>query len=196
MRILFVFLFLSFSALAEKVVITSNPVGASVYVVKQGSKSKEIGKTPYEVNLGILQAEGEPNVALQISVRKQGFDDYNIVLPPIGGADIKIMANLNVQKDIKLTQDFDLLVTDLFDVLRMTRGRDFDSADKKIDMLLKKFPHFSIVYEMKAMGYYLRKEFKKSLNFYRKAFAVNPKNREAYRMKKYLEKKFKIEDRI
>ena len=36
------------------------------------------------------------------------------------------------------------------------------------------------------------KEFKRSLSFYRKAFAVNPKNRDAYRMKLYLEKKFKI----
>ena len=133
---------------------------------------------------------------LQVLVHKPGFDKFNIAVPVLKNVDIKLNANLEVQRDIKMTQDLDLLVTDLFDVLRMMRVKDFDSAFKKLEKLESKFPHFSIIYEMKGSISYLKKDFKRALNFYRKAFAVNPKNREAYRMKIYLEKKFGVSKEV
>ena len=74
----------------------------------------------------------------------------------------------------------------------MVRLKDYQSSLQKLEMLERKFPHFSIIHEMKGMIFYLQKNFKMALNFYRKANGINPQNIEAYKMKTYLEKKFGI----
>lgn len=180
------------SAFAGELVINSSPKDCEVFLVdsKTGKKSA-VGKTPFESTVEQV-AGGKSDGALQIEVSKPGFIPYNIALPTSVGADIKLFANLEVEKDVKMNQDFDLLVGDLFDVLRMVRVKDYKNSFAKLEKLEKKFPHFSIIYEMKGMISYLRKNYKEALGFYRKSFGLNPKNREAYRMKVYLEKKFKL----
>ncbi|PIK14829.1 hypothetical protein [Halobacteriovorax sp. JY17] len=185
--------FLSGNVFAGKVNLTSTPEGAEIFVINQKAGNKRaIGKTPYVADFNAFMTEVGPNESIQVSIWKPGFEEFNIIVPPITGSDVRINANLRVEKNIKLTTDFDFLVSDLFDALRMTRLKDFQSSNEKLDLLIKKFPHFSVVYEMKGMNFYLNKDFKRSLNFYKKAFSVNPKNREAYRMMTYLEKKFNI----
>lgn len=191
--ILSIFTLLSFSAFAAKVNFVSTPEGAEVFVINPTTgKKKAVGKTPYTSNFSAFLSQGGKNQSVQVMVSKPGYEDFNIVIPQVSSSDVRVNANLRVEKNLKLATDFDFLVTDLFDALRMARLKDFDSSNEKLDLLVKKFPHFSVVYEMKGMNFYLKKDFKKALNFYKKAFSVNPKNREAYRMMTYLEKKFNI----
>ncbi|WP_372655665.1 tetratricopeptide repeat protein [Halobacteriovorax sp.] len=186
------FLMLSFSSFAAELVINSNPSECDIFVISSSGKKSAIGKTPYKGNLDSLKSTFGLSGTVQILVHKPGFETFNILVPVISSSDVILNANLEVERSIKITQDVDLLVTDLFDVLRMMRVKDFPSAYAKLERLEAKFPHYSIIYEMKGSISYMQKEFKKALNYYRKAFGVNPKNREAYRMKVYLEKMFKV----
>jgi tetratricopeptide (TPR) repeat protein len=77
-------------------------------------------------------------------------------------------------------------------VQRQIRSKDYANAVKRLDELEKDFPHYSIIYELKGSAFYLDKQFKQALNYYRKAFSVNPENRDAYIMKVYLEEKFEL----
>lgn len=180
-------------AFAGGIKITSSPDQCEIFVIDpEDGKKTVLGKTPFEGDVDQLKSTIAENGVAQLEIHKPGFIPYNLALPMVGGSDMKIFANLEVEKDIALTQDIDLLMGDLFDVLRMVRVKDFGNGIKKLELLEKKFPHYSIIYEMKGMISYLQKNYKQALNFYRKSFGLNPKNREAYRMKVYLEKKFNI----
>lgn len=187
------FMLISSLALASDINILSNPPGGIIYVkdAKKGDRIK-IGETPYKGSLNQLVSNISSKAAFIVEVQKVGFEPYRILLTKTGSMDIEIDVNLQVSKNISLVQDMDLLATDLFDVQRLIRGKDFQSSLKKLDLLEKKFPHFSIIAEMKGSVFYLMKEYKRSLGFYRKAFGLNPENREAYQMKVYLEKKFNV----
>lgn len=191
--LLFVMAFLFVhSGFAADFEIESNPVDCDVFVTGADGKKVALGKTPFKMDVESLKATHGTSGVVNVTVVKPGFESYSIIVPLLSKSAIKISASLEVQKDVQLTQDFDLLASDLFDALRMIRLKDYKSAYGKLDLLEKKFPHFSIVYEMKGATLYLQNEYKMSLNYYRKAFGINPQNREAFRMKNYLEKKFGI----
>lgn len=192
-KIIYLVLFMAcFQTIASELIINSNPSDCDVFVIGENGKKNAIGKTPYKGSLESLKLSYGLTGTMQILVFKPGFETFNISVPLISSSEVKLNANLEIERDIQITQDVDLLVTDLFDVLRMMRVKDFASAFSKLDKLETKFPHYSIIYEMKGSISYMQKEFKKALNYYRKAFGINPKNREAYKMKVYLEKKFQV----
>ncbi len=181
------------SCYAGKVTINSSPQECEISAINPENGMRTVlGKTPYDTDVDQLKANVGDNGIIQLDIHKPGFQKYHMSLPIVSSSDIKIFANLEVDNDIRLTQDIDLLMGDLFDVLRMVRVQDFNNGMKKLELLEQKFPHYSIIFEMKGMISYLRKNFKEALNFYRKSFGLNPKNREAYRMKVYLEKKFNV----
>jgi tetratricopeptide (TPR) repeat protein len=194
--ILTLLIFISFNAYCEDISITSNPEQAIISVKNaQTGQEVKIGKTPYKGSLDAIVNNIASGSVFMLEIAKDGFEPYRILITKTGTSDIAINVNMTVSRNMKMTQDFDLLMSELFDVQRMIRTKDYSSSLEKLNDLIKKFPHFSIVYELKASVFYLMKEFKRSLTYYRKSFAVNPKNRDAYRMKIYLEKKFKIASR-
>ncbi|AYF45484.1 MULTISPECIES: hypothetical protein [unclassified Halobacteriovorax] len=189
---LFIIFITTLNTFAATISINSNPSECDVYVVDKNGKKVSIGQTPYKAEMETLQSNYGSDGPIQVEVFKPGFEAYSISVPFLKKGDVDINANLKVEKNIRLAQDFDFLVADLFDVLRLMRGKNLELAFKKLEKLEAKFPHFSIIHEMKGSISYMKKDFKNSLSFYRKAFGINPKNMEAYRMKKYLEKKFNI----
>ncbi len=173
--------------------VNSNIKDSFIYVVDiQSGSEKTIGKTPLSIPVSRLEQFLKKGRTIQIRVSKNGFKPFNLMVPVLKDTDLELYADLDVENDVKFSQEIDFLVTDLFDALRMIRLKDTGNAIQKLQELAKKFPHYSIIYEMMATSYYISKEYKKALNFYRKAFGMNPKNREAYKMKIYLEKKFRI----
>jgi tetratricopeptide (TPR) repeat protein len=184
---------LCFGANASELKITSNPEDCEV-VVKNAQTGQEstLGKTPYTGNLETISQNVAGSNVFMVQLKKEGFEPMRIIVTKVGNTDIVLSANLEISKNITLNRDFDTLAGELFDVQRLIRVKDYDSSLKKLDQLEKKFPHFSVVYEMKGSVFYLTKEYKRALAYYRKAFATNPDNMDAYRMKIYLEKKFNI----
>jgi tetratricopeptide (TPR) repeat protein len=179
------------NAWAEKIMITSNPSDAEVNILNNltGKKIK-IGKTPFESSVGeVLSNFGGGNVFM-LEVGKEGFQPFRLLVARSGKNDLELIVNLPVDKEIEQVQSVDKLVAELFDVQRLLRGKAYQGALKKLEELEKSHPHYSVIYEIKASAYYLKKDFKNSLAMYRKAFGLNPENYDAYRMKLYLEKKY------
>lgn len=182
-------------ALAARIRINSNPDQSHIYVVNPTTGQKNsIGVTPYDGDLSQLLSQGQDGNSLFLSIEKPGFDPYRLFFSSFGKNNIDLNLVLDVSKDIKIVQDLDLLVGDLFDVQRLIRGQSFSKAIEKLALLESRFPHFSVIPELQGSAYYLSREFTNALNSYRKAFALNAKNRDAYRMMLYLERRFNMSD--
>jgi tetratricopeptide (TPR) repeat protein len=181
-------------ALGEELSIVSNPEKAIIFVKNNTTKKMvKIGMTPLKISMNEVANNYANGDVFVLELKKNGFDPYRVLLARSGSNDVELNVNLEVNKDIQLVKDVDTLIAKLFEVQRRIRVKDYPGAIKMLTEAEKKFPHFSIIYELKASAYYLDKKFTQALNFYRKAFSVNPENRDAYVMKLYLEKKFKLE---
>ena len=180
-------------AQAAKLEIKSNPPEAEILVYADtNAKPEKIGKTPYTADMEeLIQTYVKKNIFI-IEVKKDGFEDYKILFTRSSDSDVKMTVNLEVSKKIKTIQDHDTLMTRLFEAQRLIRGKNYSDAIKKLDELEKKFPHFSTIAELKATTYYMQKNVEKALSYYRRSFALNPENIDAYKMKVYLEKKLGV----
>jgi len=54
--------------------------------------------------------------------------------------------------------------------------------------------NLSIIPELIASTYYLKKDMANALTWYKKAYRVNPENKDAFMMKSYLEKSLGTDD--
>jgi tetratricopeptide (TPR) repeat protein len=179
--------------MAEEISVTSNPEQAEVYVKNTNTKERvKIGKTPIKMSMNDMVNNFARANVFMIEIEKEGFDPYRILMTRTGSNDIELLVNLEISKNMKLIKDLDYLMSQLFEVQRQIRSKDYANAVKRLDELEKDFPHYSIIYELKGSAFYLDKQFKQALNYYRKAFSVNPENRDAYIMKVYLEEKFEL----
>lgn len=190
--IFFAFIFTT-TLYGEELKVNSNPEKADIYVKNALTKERvKIGKTPLEIGMSDIVTNFAKSSVFIVEIEKDGFEPYRVLLTRTGSNDIEMNVNLDISKNIKIIKDLDFLMTQLFDVQRQIRSKDYVNAIRKLDILEKDFPHYSIIYELKGSAYYLTKDFNKALNFYRKAFSINPDNRDAYIMKVYLEKKFNL----
>lgn len=176
---------------AKNIEIITSPEEAEVFIINPSSGERlPIGATPYKGPIDIMKQKASGASAFVIEIAKPGFDSYRMLYSVLGSSDVSIRVNLSVVNNIALVQDLDLLMADLFDVQRMVRTRDFTSALSKIELLEAKFPQYSILHELKGSVFYLTQEYARALAAYRRAFALNSKNADAYRMKIYLERRF------
>lgn len=191
--ILIALIFTVLSSQAAEVRVKSNPSGSIVFTenAKTGKRVK-IGKTPLVVSWDELESKNGKDTPFIIDVSKEGFNPYRLLVVGLKKEDLELSANLDVQANIKHVEDFDFLMGDLFDIQRLIRTRDYKDALDKLARLERKFPHYSVIPELRGSIHYLNKDLKRSLASYRKAFSLNSKNRDAYRMKKYLETHFGI----
>ena len=185
---------LSLQVFAAKIDIKSNPEEAEIYIYFDDNMApQKLGKTPYSYNLEELIKTYVKKNNFIIEIRKEGFDPYKVLFTKTSGLDVELSVNLDVSKEIKMIKKHDMLMTELFDVQKMIRSKNFQDALTKLTGLEKDYPHFSIIAELKATNYYMMKDVEKALSYYRKAFALNSENVDSYKMKLYLEKKLGID---
>lgn len=180
---------------AAKLIIKSQPEGAEIFITING-KPVRLGATPYEANLTEVMKTYVKSNSFMLELKKTGHNPYRVLLAKTDDVDLELTANLELDKAISNIKEHDSLMNQLFDVQKMVRGRNFRDALTKLDDLEKKHPALSIIPEMKATTYYMNKEVENALSYYRKAFALNPDNHDAYRMKVYLEKKLGIDSEV
>lgn len=193
MKILFLICLLSIISFAEELKVNATNVDkVTIFVRNNNNKDIEIGKTPFKMDIRKLIKRYTKSNIFFVTLKKDGYEDYRVLYSHTGTNNVKINARLTVDKDQKLVQDLDGVMSELFEAQRLIRGKSYGQAIKKLSSVSTKYPFFSVPYELKASTYYLMKNYKESLSFYRKAFSMNPKNRDAYIMKNYLEKKFNI----
>ncbi len=196
-RFLLLITLLSFipSTWGSKLVIKSQPEGAEIFISTNG-KPIRLGMTPYEANLTEVMKTYVKASSFLLEIKKPGHNTYRVLVAKTDDVDLELTANLELDKAISNLKEHDLLMNQLFDVQKLVRGRNFRDALIKLDDLEKKHPLLSIIPEMKATAYYMNKEVESALSYYRRAFALNPDNHDAYRMKLYLEKKMGIDSEV
>lgn len=181
--------------IAAQVDITSNPSESEVYIVNPSTReSTMIGETPYNDDIGSSLRSLGLDSSYIIEIRRVGFKPYRLLVSNINRTKLEIDASLEVDSDIERLNDYDLLIGQILHVVRYIRTQDFDSALLELENLEKRFPQFSVIYELRGSIFYLNREFRRALSMYRKAFSLNPLNRDAFRMKDYLERRFNLED--
>lgn len=175
-------------AKAAEVKINSIPNKADVYIINATTLQKKfVAQTPLEMNYDdFVGAHGKDNT-FQIVVEKKGFAPNKVLVLNNAKNNIELLLSLEVSQEFKQIKRVDQLITQLFEVQRLVRSKDYNNSLDMLGGLVKEYPHYSSVYELKGGIHYLRNEFSESLSHYRKAFDINPENFEAFKMKDYLE---------
>jgi tetratricopeptide (TPR) repeat protein len=193
---LLTFLF-TLSGWSQTIEIKSNPEEADIYVVLEENKApQKIGKTPFKQSLKELINTYVKKNSFIIELRKDGFEPYRVLFAKNSDLDIELSVNLETSREIVTIKKHDLLIGQLFEVQRHIRSKNFKDALTKLDSLEKDYPYFSTIPELKAITYYMNKDVEKALSNFRRSFALNPDNSDAYKMKVYLEKKLGIDTEI
>ncbi len=183
-------------ALGSKLSIKSRPEGAEIYITDSDSRPVLIGKTPFEADLEDIIKSYVKASSFLVELKKDGHDPYRVLLARTANVDMTLTANLELSKNITSLKEHDLLMNELFDVQKLIRARNFGDAILKLTELETKNPNLSIIPELRATALYLNKDVEAALSYYRKAFAINPDNADAYRMKIYLEKKLGVDSEM
>jgi tetratricopeptide (TPR) repeat protein len=187
--------FMTTTTWASKLVIKSNPEVAEIFIAGS-ARPVRLGVTPYEANLTEVINTYVRSSSFMIEIRKAGHKPYRLLLAKTADVDLELTATLELDEAISNIKEHDLLMNQLFNVQKMIRGRNFRDAIGQLDDLERKHPALSVIPELKATSYYMNKEVENALSYYRKAFALNPDNADAYRMKIYLEKKLGIDSEV
>src|SRR5690606_24299241 len=101
-----------------------------------------------------------------------------------------------ISQEILTVKKHDILMADLFNIQKLIRSNNYSEALAKLEILEKDFPNFSIIPELKGIAYYMSKDIEKALSQFRTAFSKNAENRDAFKMKVYLEKKLGIDTEL
>lgn len=185
---LFTFFIIS-SAIAGDISINTIPSGASVYLTKSdGSQGALLGPTPYNAKSDDIISKLEGNSLLHLTIIKEDYAKQSLVLILDESGTYKFTLRLEGMVKDHNVEAIDKYSSALFDVQKMIRLKDYNNAINLLNQIEKDFPYFSTVSELKGGVYYLSRQFNSSLESYRKAVELNPKNYDAFRMKNYLEK--------
>lgn len=182
-------LIFSSSIFAETLEVKSVPDKAEVYVRNPATnKISKVGTTPVKLDFENIARNYAQSQNFVLIIKKENYEDYRVLLTKPKSSDVTLLANMDLINVAENTKKYDVLINQLFDVQRLIRSKNYDDAITKLTVLEESNSEISAIYEMKAMAYYMKKNVNESLSYYRKAFSVNPANKDAYTMKEYLEK--------
>ena len=178
---------------ASQIEIKSEPSETEIFIAANANeKPMKLGKTPFKQDLDQLISTYVKENTFILTLKRKGYEPYNVLFTKTSSVDINLSVNLKVDERISKVKEHDKMMIELFNIQKLIRSRNITDALAKLSALEEKFGQFSIVSELKATAYYMNKDIENSLSYYRKAFALNPDNSDAYKMKVYLEKKLGV----
>lgn len=183
-----------YSCSSHKVVIKSYPTGSEVFARQSGSKTKNsLGVTPLELDeASIAQLQKNKNVPTIIEIVKEGHKTEKVIIGDFGSSNVTYNFTLDKDSHAGLVNTIDKTSTDLFEAQRLIRLGNMDESIKILSGLLKKYKQSSFINELMGSAYYVKRNYKKSLDYYRTAYKYDSKNIDAYKMQKYLEEKLGV----
>lgn len=194
---LLMFLLTGIQVNASEFEVTTTPAKAEVFIASETSgEPVKLGNTPLKLTSDEVFSQVKDSKAFVLTVKKEGFDPYRLMIVKTPDVDYKMDILLTVSGEVRTIKKHDLLMSELFKAQRMIRAGNLSDALNKLTELEKDNKGFSIISEMKAIAYYMKKDLNAALSMYREAFSKNHKNQDAYKMKVYLEKKLGLEAEI
>lgn len=190
MKLIFITIFVfSFCSFANEIKIQSDPPEATIYVRDFGGKQRQkLGKSPYASNISDLASNYAKSNFFLIEIEKEGFLTQSIALSDLLKSDMEITVNLEPVQEFLKYKNIDKSINELFEAQRLVRLQQYDQAIELLKRTEEKEKNISAIPELIGAAYYLKKDLKASLAYYKKAFRLNPDNSDAFQMKAYLEK--------
>ena len=193
-----------------RLVVESSPKEAQVFLRAAGqSKLQSIGESPTSRDISEVKDLLGGADTVVVEVRKSGYLPKSLVVtdidslsdvkvslelssvekfvdgtdPNMGDAQKAILSRLNEERVLATNQ----LIDSIFEAQRLAQvGRIKDSEQKLIE-IEKQHPNVSSIYEIRGGIAYMRKDYVRALDSYRKAARANPSNIEVLNMKRHLE---------
>lgn len=194
----FIFFVLIFSfnfIFADEIKIATDPSEASIIIRDFGGTIKhKLGKSPYTGNIQDLANTYAKSNFFMILIEKDGFQSQSIALSDLLKSDINLKVNLEPIQDFIKYKNIDKSISEMFEAQRLVRSQQFDNALEILKRIEVTESNLSSIPELMGAIYYLKKDLKTSLAYYKKAFRLNPDNKDAFQMKAYLEKSLGVEN--
>ncbi len=180
---------------SREISIKSTPDDAEVFIKELGSEKLEsIGKTPLILEEKIInRVINSDKAPVLIEVRRSGYMKQQLIINNLGKTNIQYDLDLESNNVANIISQIDNVGPDLFEVQRLIRAGGYEESLKMLKALNETYPYSSIIHELTGDTYYFKKDFKNSLIFYDMAYKFNPKNSDAFKMKKYLEDELGVE---
>lgn len=184
----------STSSIADELKIATEPPEAELYIRDFGGKIKQkLGKAPYAGNIQEITSSYAGSSLFMLTVEKEGYLTQSIALSDLLKSDIAMTINLEPIQNFDKYKSLDNVVSELFEAQKLVRSQQYDSAIEILKKAEEKEKNLSIIPEMIGAAFFLKKENKTALSYYKKAFRLNPENADAFKMKAYLEKSLGVE---
>ncbi len=163
----------------------SDPVAAEMSLIRPGESPISLGKTP----LNIKSAE-HPEVFMnnaQIEFTKDGYTPELLIIPSNNlGPNSKLSIHL---KELKIAQTCQLQDNQLNDIAqgvaesqKLLMKKEYTEGQNLLKTLITRFTGIPTLYILLANTYYLQKDYKQALDYYKKAQFIQPENRIVSRM--------------
>ena len=191
------FLLLASNSFGAEFEFKTTPTEAEVFVYgEEGDVPQKVGNSPLKMDTSQFFSFTKSETFFTMEIRKEGYETVKFIMMKTGAADFKMDLKLEVSREIRTIKKHDKLIAELFDIQKLIRSNNYGEALAKLELLEKDFPNFSIIPELKGISYYMSKDIEKALSQFRAAFSKNSENRDAFKMKVYLEKKLGIDTEI
>ena len=169
--------------------VVSQPEKAVVYVVdSETNEKKKLGETPFEKKEGEVRdilGELKSNTNYLILIEKEGYSSMNIWLPVTSSGTlatelkVKLIADKTKQKNFETVSS---ILDQIFLAQSFARSNQMSRALSEIEKILKVHPKLARALAMKGAIFYAKREFKKSLKWYERSLAANPKSEQIVKM--------------
>jgi tetratricopeptide (TPR) repeat protein len=179
---------ISHNLFAQLLKITTTPDKASIYIRSMsGGEDKKVGESPFEMNISVIKNNYQLSDFFIVVIQKDGHETEKYVMSDIAKADIAMNVSLKSKPKIENAKEIDRSIASILDAQRLMRSSNPDESIKILTKVDEMLPELSITKEFLAMAYYLKKDLRKSLDFYKASFMTNPDNFDSYKMIVFLE---------
>lgn len=190
-RALLVFLVLFSSNLfaADMLRLKTDPPGANVFIRDiKSDRNQMIGNTPFESDIDKLVSGYAPSSMFVLTIEKDGFETQSIIMGNLLKTTMNLSLILKPKVNFLEFKKIDKSINVLFEAQRLIRAQQYDEAISILKRAEVDQEYISIIPELIASTYYLKRDMAASLTWYEKAFRINPENKDAFLMKSYLRK--------
>jgi len=173
--------------------IKTIPDKADIYVRKVTSDVRtKIGISPLTMTADDIIKKHNIQGPVILEISKVGYHDRTALITDLQVREIDIMLQLRPQDHLLYSDKINGIANDLFSCQKLVRNKQYQKALQIIDTIKSEFPYLSVVFELEGGIYLIQKKFDRALASFATAARHDPKNMEALRMKKELEKKLNI----
>ena len=177
------------SCSSAKINFQSGSGVAEVWVAPIGSKDlKIIGSTPLTISsIELAKKIGEKG-PVAVEYRSSGFTTQRAIITDSTNVDINLSLEMIPLVNNEDPQKMNRVVDRLFEVQRLARVGRAEDALQAVKEIQKEAPYVTAAYELEGGIYLMQKKYEMSLDAYRTASKLDPKNLEIANMKKQVEK--------